>query len=427
MSLLRALFMPGVSRRPRSAESTADCLASLLRLPSTAQGHGICGLARFSLRSVTAVMSFMLAAMLTATALEVNRPAFLVDVPTSVPGLQRMADVPNSNTPLFALIFGCIAAVIAIALIIYMWVADSPHEGIHTALAAAAGAVFSVGMGVGGMLNRGIIVSFLALAPGWNVRLAFVMGGGVTVAVGAFYWVKVRHSQLLASVGEACPATSAGEDMTPDEKEALTFLRRKYQVPTNTLVNFQLVFGAVVFGVGWGISGLCPGPALGLMSAGVARAWLWLPGFALGSWAWAWLEHALAQAGHRAGAGAPAPAAASPRPASPERPSVATARAVLQTAAAAVKDTQDVETGNTAGLLAHAQPACGPASMDALRAALPEDVHPVLCAALLAAAEEVQEEGTPSPRPRSASPRVSPELGAAEVAPEGAIDAVSRV
>lgn len=252
---------------------------------------------------MTAVMTFMMAAVLTATLLDIHRPALLVEVPTPFPALAAAGSgVPNGNTPLFAAIFGALCLAVVTALAGHAAYAVSSHEAAHTVLAAAAGGVFAAGMAVGGMLNRSVIISFLAGTAGWSPRLAAVMGGGVLVAGAAFYWVKVRHQQLLAGLGTACPAGDVGEGFTPDERKALTFLGRAYRVPTNTLVNFQLVLGAVLFGVGWGISGLCPGPALGIMAAGSPRTWLWLPGFALGVGIWVGTEHRLAQA-----AAAPAP------------------------------------------------------------------------------------------------------------------------
>jgi len=243
--------------------------------------------------------------MLTATTVDIHKPAFLVEVPGDIPdSLQGAADVSNEHTMEFAAAYAAVTGALALGLIAAAWRYHGTEEGHHTAAAAGAGLLFSGGMGVGGMMNRSVILDFLALTDGWSPRLAFVMGGGVTVSILAFHYVNVRHAAAAS-----CPyepgAGDLASDFTEDERKATTFLGRAYKVPSNTLINFQLVLGAMLFGVGWGVSGFCPGPALGVMASGAARSWFWLPGFALGVGAWIGLEHWLAGKGSKAATAAP--------------------------------------------------------------------------------------------------------------------------
>ena len=241
-------------------------------------------------------------AMLTATTIDIHKPAFLVEVPGAVPdSLSWAADISNDASWEFAAAYASVTGVLALGLIAAAWRLHGTEEGHHTAAAAGAGLLFSGGMSVGGMMDRSVILSFLSLTQDWSPRLAFVMGGGVTVSIIAFHYVNVRHAAAAS-----CPyERGAGElasDFTEDERKAMTFLGRAYKVPGNTLINFQLVLGAMLFGLGWGMSGFCPGPALGVMASGAARSWLWLPGFALGVGAWIGWEHWLAVKGDKSAA-----------------------------------------------------------------------------------------------------------------------------
>ena len=104
--------------------------------------------------------------------------------------------------------------------------------------AFAAGLVFGVGLLLSGMTDPGKVIGFLDLAGRWDPSLAFVMGGAVLVAFFAF-----RIARLPA--------------------------------PSRT-IDLRLVAGSVVFGVGWGLAGFCPGPALVSLGAGYGKAALFV-------------------------------------------------------------------------------------------------------------------------------------------------------
>ena len=101
-------------------------------------------------------------------------------------------------------------------------------------VALLIGAVFGGGVYLAGMTNPSKIVNFLDIAGTWDPSLIFVMGGGIPVAAIGFFILKKREKPLIFE---------------------------ETQVPTHGVIDRPLVIGSVLFGVGWGVSGLCPGPA----------------------------------------------------------------------------------------------------------------------------------------------------------------------
>ena len=101
--------------------------------------------------------------------------------------------------------------------------------------ALAAGAVFGLGLAVSDMVNPARVVGFLDVAGRWDPTLLFVMAGALAVAIPAFRWVLKRPQPLFA---------------------------RGFSLPTKTDLGPRLIAGAAIFGVGWGLAGLCPGPAV---------------------------------------------------------------------------------------------------------------------------------------------------------------------
>lgn len=112
-----------------------------------------------------------------------------------------------------------------------------------------AGLVFGLGLILSGMSDPSKVLGFLDLAGLWNPSLAFVMGGAIMVAVAAFALAKRRQTTWL---GLPILLPAAG---TPDRR---------------------LVIGSLLFGVGWGLAGICPGPALVLAGAGVTKGLIFL-------------------------------------------------------------------------------------------------------------------------------------------------------
>lgn len=123
---------------------------------------------------------------------------------------------------------------------------------MRSALGLAAGLLFGCGLILAGMVNPAKVLGFLDLAGQWDASLAFVMAGGVAAASIGFTLGRSRAAPFLA------PAFAVLAKGRPDPK---------------------LMAGAVLFGVGWGLAGLCPGPAitsLGLSAMGVVGWPVWL-------------------------------------------------------------------------------------------------------------------------------------------------------
>ena len=97
------------------------------------------------------------------------------------------------------------------------------------------GVVFVIGLAIAGMLNPSKVVGFLDVFGDWDPSLAFVMGGGVLVnAIGHRFVMKCKAPIQCAT----------------------------FSMPTSTKFDKPLVIGSVIFGVGWGLAGLCPGPVV---------------------------------------------------------------------------------------------------------------------------------------------------------------------
>lgn len=107
--------------------------------------------------------------------------------------------------------------------------------------ALCAGLLFGTGLIVSGMTNPAKIQNFLDIFGQWDPSLAFVMGGAVAVTLPG-YWILKRRSASLYS----------GD----------------FRWPTKTTIDSKLIFGSVLFGIGWGVSGFCPGPAITSITTG---------------------------------------------------------------------------------------------------------------------------------------------------------------
>jgi uncharacterized membrane protein YedE/YeeE len=111
--------------------------------------------------------------------------------------------------------------------------------------AFAAGLIFGIGLILSGMTDPGKVIGFLDVTGSWDPSLAFVMGGAILVGFFAFAFARKRAS---------------------------TFFGAALHLPQNRDIDKRLVGGAVVFGIGWGLAGFCPGPALVSFGAGYDKA-----------------------------------------------------------------------------------------------------------------------------------------------------------
>ena len=113
---------------------------------------------------------------------------------------------------------------------------------MRTLVALFAGALFGLGLSVSGMMNPAKVIGFLDFAGGWDPTLAFVMGGALLVTVPAFRLILNRPRPILAD---------------------------GFALPSKSTLDGRLLGGAALFGVGWGLSGFCPGPAVAALVTGL--------------------------------------------------------------------------------------------------------------------------------------------------------------
>jgi len=121
---------------------------------------------------------------------------------------------------------------------------------MQTIVALLTGVIFSLGLIISGMVNPAKVIGFLNLAGQWDPSLALVMAGGIATATPLFMWAKRRQKTLLTH-----------------EKMAL---------PTSTIIDRPLIGGSLLFGIGWGLAGICPGPGLVAMAMGESKAFIFV-------------------------------------------------------------------------------------------------------------------------------------------------------
>ncbi|HET7867111.1 MAG TPA: DUF6691 family protein [Burkholderiaceae bacterium] len=125
------------------------------------------------------------------------------------------------------------------------------------ALAAlVAGAVFGTGLAVAQMIDPRKVLGFLDVAGDWDASLLFVLGGAVVLAAVAFRVVLRRPAPLW----DDCFHLSARQG-----------------------IDAPLLLGAALFGIGWGLAGYCPGPAIASLAFGNSEAWWFVPAMAAGA------------------------------------------------------------------------------------------------------------------------------------------------
>ena len=107
--------------------------------------------------------------------------------------------------------------------------------------ALLSGILFGFGLVLADMTNPATVIAFLDVAGEWSATLALVMGGGLAVTIPAFYFIQRRKRPVLVAV---------------------------FTMPTSLNIDKRLVTGAALFGLGWGLAGLCPGPAIAGLAAG---------------------------------------------------------------------------------------------------------------------------------------------------------------
>ena len=122
--------------------------------------------------------------------------------------------------------------------------------------ALLAGAIFGFGLSLSGMVDPARVLGFLDLASGhWDPSLAFVLGGAVLVAV---------------------------PGVILQRRMARPLLDRQFHLPEKDRVDRRLLAGSAIFGLGWGLAGFCPGPAVSALATGLAPVFLFVAAMAAG-------------------------------------------------------------------------------------------------------------------------------------------------
>jgi uncharacterized protein len=142
----------------------------------------------------------------------------------------------------------------------------SNHKGrnwMTNLIALLSGLIFGLGLILAGMADPAKVLAFLDVEGAWDPSLVLVMGGAAGVASLAFAVARRRH---------------------------LSYLGAEMQIPDSRVIDRRLVLGSLAFGIGWGMVGICPGPALVLLGSGSAKGIVFVGAMLLGMGIFAMLE-----------------------------------------------------------------------------------------------------------------------------------------
>ncbi len=129
-----------------------------------------------------------------------------------------------------------------------------------------AGLLFGIGLLISGMTDPTKVQGFLDIFGAWDISLALVMGGGLIVAIIGVQLAKRQQSSWIGTLIE---------------------------LPSKTTINKKLLIGAMLFGIGWGLVGICPGPGIVLLGTGQWQAYVFIPAMIVGMLIYQWLEPTL--------------------------------------------------------------------------------------------------------------------------------------
>jgi uncharacterized membrane protein YedE/YeeE len=129
-------------------------------------------------------------------------------------------------------------------------------------VAVFSGALFGLGLAISGMMNPAKVIGFLDFAGEWDPTLAFVMGGALLVTIPAFRLILGRQRPILAD---------------------------GFALPRGNALDARLLGGAGLFGVGWGLSGFCPGPAVAALVTGLTPVFAFVAAMVAGMALYAWV------------------------------------------------------------------------------------------------------------------------------------------
>ena len=126
-----------------------------------------------------------------------------------------------------------------------------------------AGTLFGLGLAISGMVNPAKVIGFLDFAGDWDPTLALVFVGALAVTIPAFRLILKRQRPVLAD---------------------------EFELPTNKDVDGRLVAGAAIFGIGWGLAGFCPGPAVTALASGLLPVFAFVAAMVAGMAVYKWIS-----------------------------------------------------------------------------------------------------------------------------------------
>ena len=129
---------------------------------------------------------------------------------------------------------------------------------INLLVALIAGVLFGLGLAVSQMVNPDKVLGFLDIAGNWDPSLALVMAGALAVAITGFRWARKGGKPLLDS---------------------------RFHLTDKTALDKPLLIGAATFGIGWGMTGYCPGPAVASLALGNSEGLVMVISIYAGFWA----------------------------------------------------------------------------------------------------------------------------------------------
>ncbi len=130
-------------------------------------------------------------------------------------------------------------------------------------IGSLAGLLFGFGLLISGMTDPTKVQGFLDVFGAWDISLALVMGGGLIVAIIGVQLAKRQQTSWIGTLIE---------------------------LPSKTSVNKKLLIGAMLFGIGWGLVGICPGPGIVLLGTGQWQAYVFIPAMIVGMLIYQWFE-----------------------------------------------------------------------------------------------------------------------------------------
>jgi len=188
-------------------------------------GHGVCGLPRLSKRSFVAVGTFCSFGIATATLRYYKN--FLYET-------EFIETADKINNELFHMIFFICVSAVLFALFIFLIFKKKWEEVNDFIISFITGVLFALGLIISGMNRRRKVINFLTAYSDWDPSLMFVLFSAVGLNFILFNLIT--------------------------KKNKVPIFANKYGFSGNAVIDFRLVAGSAIFGIGWGISGLCPGP-----------------------------------------------------------------------------------------------------------------------------------------------------------------------